>query len=139
MITATTRKMIQATASPAPAAETIAASAAPAANGARKKLSVAISPTANTTAATSQISQGSILRRIIPCAAHAGDKPPRAWGARPILHRRWLRPAEEIPVPSFRLRRLLAPVLPLVILAALPAAAPARPLDVGIGENSPAM
>jgi hypothetical protein len=42
-------------------------------------------------------------------------------------------------VLSSCLRRVLAPALPLMILAALPAVAPARQLEVGIGENSPAM
>ena len=42
-------------------------------------------------------------------------------------------------VPSLRPRRVLAPALLLVVLAAFPAAAPAKKLAVGIGENSPAM
>jgi hypothetical protein len=42
-------------------------------------------------------------------------------------------------VPSFRPRRVLAPALLLVVLAAFPAAAPAKGLAVGIGENSPSM
>ena len=45
---------------PPPAAATSAATAAPPANGARKKLSVKISPTPKITAAMSQISQASM-------------------------------------------------------------------------------
>jgi hypothetical protein len=42
-------------------------------------------------------------------------------------------------VSSFRLRRVLALALPLAVLAAFPAVAPAKKLAVGIGENSPSM
>ena len=45
---------------PAPAPATIAATSAPPANGARKKPSVAISPTPKSTATISQITQGSM-------------------------------------------------------------------------------
>ena len=58
--TETTRNATQPMAVPAPRPASSAATSAPPANGARKKPSVAISPTPKTTAAISQISQGSM-------------------------------------------------------------------------------
>jgi hypothetical protein len=66
-ITETTMNTIQLAAAPAPIAATSAANSAPPANGARKKLVVAISPSPNTTAAISQSTQSSISRaRLAP-------------------------------------------------------------------------
>ena len=60
----TSRKTISVIAVPVPAALTSAATSAPAANGARKKPSVAISPMASTTAAMSHNTHGSISRYL---------------------------------------------------------------------------